>query len=102
MDPPNGRIAEFWWDPDWTTVIVDEGYAPLKRAGGWRFVHQNFPVFQHYPWFYSYPICSFRFLRFRDDKDTANDKTVLKKIWNSISDGVTREMVCIMIRFIEV
>ncbi|CAG8677831.1 6321_t:CDS:2, partial [Paraglomus occultum] len=23
---------------------------------------------------------------------TANDKTVLKKIWNSISDGVTREM----------
>ncbi|CAG8532361.1 10591_t:CDS:10 [Ambispora leptoticha] len=68
-NPPNGRIGEFWWDPNWKTFVINEdGYAPNVRAGGWRF------------------------LRFRDDKDLANDEKVLKKIMNSIRDAVSQEM----------
>ncbi|KAG9306081.1 hypothetical protein G9A89_015985 [Geosiphon pyriformis] len=67
-DPPNGRIGEFWYDPNWKTTMPEEGYAPWIRAGGWRFV------------------------RFRDDKELANDETVLNKIWHSIQDAVTKEM----------
>ncbi|CAG8523546.1 6470_t:CDS:10 [Ambispora gerdemannii] len=68
-DPPNNRIGEFWWDPNWkTTIANDDGYAPVVRAGGWRFQ------------------------RFRDDKELANDEKVLKKIWNSIQDAVSQEM----------
>ncbi|RKP23234.1 hypothetical protein SYNPS1DRAFT_31052 [Syncephalis pseudoplumigaleata] len=47
---PDGRIAEFRYDPDWKVTIVEQGYAPMTRKGGWRFV------------------------RFRDDKDAANDE----------------------------
>lgn len=34
---------------------------------------------------------SLRFVRFRDDKSTANDEQVVKKIVHSIQDGVTKE-----------
>ncbi|KAI7899675.1 mRNA capping enzyme, catalytic domain-containing protein [Cokeromyces recurvatus] len=64
---PDGRIAEFRYDPECEITIVEPGYAPTIRKGGWRFV------------------------RFRDDKSTANDETVVKKILNSIRDGVTKE-----------
>ncbi|CAG8449536.1 12003_t:CDS:10 [Ambispora leptoticha] len=68
-NPPNSRIGEFWWDPNWKTIVVNEdGYAPSVRAGGWRF------------------------LRFRDDKDFANDEKLVKKIMNSIQDAVSQEM----------
>ncbi|CEJ01129.1 hypothetical protein RMCBS344292_15165 [Rhizopus microsporus] len=64
---PDGRIAEFRYDPDCEVTIVEQGYAPTVRKGGWRFV------------------------RFRDDKGIANDENVVKKILNSIKDGVTKE-----------
>ncbi|KAG1085410.1 hypothetical protein G6F42_021411 [Rhizopus arrhizus] len=67
---PDGRIAEFRlrrYDPQCEVTIIEQGYAPTVRKGGWRFV------------------------RFRDDKSTANDEQVVKKILNSIQDGVTKE-----------
>ncbi|CAO3611848.1 unnamed protein product [Mucor hiemalis] len=64
---PDGRIAEFRYDSDCEVTIIEQGYAPTIRKGGWRFV------------------------RFRDDKSTANDEQVVKKILNSIQDGVTKE-----------
>ncbi|CAO3678979.1 unnamed protein product [Rhizopus microsporus] len=64
---PDGRIAEFRYDPNCEVTIVEQGYAPTVRKGGWRFV------------------------RFRDDKGIANDENVVKKILNSIKDGVTKE-----------
>ncbi|KAL9539701.1 hypothetical protein MBANPS3_010118 [Mucor bainieri] len=64
---PDGRIAEFRYDPQCEVTIIEQGYAPTVRKGGWRFV------------------------RFRDDKSTANDEQVVKKIIHSIQDGVTKE-----------
>ncbi|KAI9022935.1 mRNA capping enzyme, catalytic domain-containing protein [Phycomyces nitens] len=64
---PDGRIAEFRYDSNWEVTIVEQGYAPIPRKGGWRFV------------------------RFRDDKETANDENVVKKILSSIQDGVTQK-----------
>ncbi|KAI7889738.1 mRNA capping enzyme, catalytic domain-containing protein [Mucor mucedo] len=64
---PDGRIAEFRYDSDCEVTIIEQGYAPTVRKGGWRFV------------------------RFRDDKSTANDEMVVKRIRNSIQDGVTKE-----------
>ncbi|KAG1168626.1 hypothetical protein G6F70_009028 [Rhizopus microsporus] len=55
------------YDPNCEVTIVEQGYAPTVRKGGWRFV------------------------RFRDDKGIANDENVVKKILNSIKDGVTKE-----------
>ncbi|KAI8335846.1 mRNA capping enzyme, catalytic domain-containing protein [Chlamydoabsidia padenii] len=65
--PPDGRIAEFRYDPNWQVTIVEQGYAPTTRTGGWRFV------------------------RFRDDKDAANEESDVKKILHSIKDGVSKE-----------
>ncbi|KAF7727787.1 Dcp1p-Dcp2p decapping enzyme complex alpha subunit [Apophysomyces ossiformis] len=65
--PPDKRIAEFRYDEDLDVTIVEQGYAPITRKGGWRFV------------------------RFREDKDTANDENVVNKIMASIRDGVTKE-----------
>ncbi|KAL0095879.1 mRNA capping enzyme, catalytic domain-containing protein [Phycomyces blakesleeanus] len=64
---PDGRIGEFRFDSNWEVTIVEQGYAPKMRKGGWRFV------------------------RFRDDKETANDENVVKKILCSIQDGVTQK-----------
>ncbi|KAI9289283.1 hypothetical protein BC943DRAFT_333658 [Umbelopsis sp. AD052] len=64
---PDGKIGEFRYDPEWNVTIVEPGYAPTKRKGGWRFV------------------------KFRDDKELANDEQVVKKILKSIQDGVTKE-----------
>ncbi|SAM00184.1 hypothetical protein [Absidia glauca] len=65
--PPDGRIAEFRYDPNWQVTVVEQGYAPTTKTGGWRFV------------------------RFRDDKDAANEENVVKKILHSIKDGVSKE-----------
>ncbi|EIE83489.1 hypothetical protein RO3G_08194 [Rhizopus delemar RA 99-880] len=55
------------YDSECEVTIVEQGYAPVVRKGGWRFV------------------------RFRDDKGTANDENAVKRILNSIRDGVTKE-----------
>ncbi|KAJ3077524.1 Dcp1p-Dcp2p decapping enzyme complex alpha subunit, partial [Quaeritorhiza haematococci] len=65
---PDNRIAEFRYDTSWKTMIFENGYAPSARTGGWRFV------------------------RFRDDKDSANDEAVLSNVMGVLKDGVTREM----------
>ncbi|KAI8824071.1 mRNA capping enzyme, catalytic domain-containing protein [Fimicolochytrium jonesii] len=65
--PPDERIAEFKWDPEWTTYIWEEGYADRERIGGWRF------------------------MRFRDDKTMANDISVLNDTMFAIENGLTRE-----------
>ncbi|KAJ2962054.1 hypothetical protein NQZ79_g2762 [Umbelopsis isabellina] len=64
---PDGRIGEFRYDPQWNVTIVEPGYAPTVRKGGWRFV------------------------KFREDKELANDEQVVKKILKSIQDGITKE-----------
>ncbi|KAG2186233.1 hypothetical protein INT43_002671 [Umbelopsis isabellina] len=64
---PDGLIGEFRYDPQWNVTIVEPGYAPTVRKGGWRFV------------------------KFRDDKELANDEQVVKKILKSIQDGITKE-----------
>ncbi|RUS31381.1 hypothetical protein BC938DRAFT_477938 [Jimgerdemannia flammicorona] len=65
--PPDNKIAEFRYDPEWMVTIAEPGYALETRKGGWRFV------------------------RFRDDKDTPNDEAVVKKIMKSIEDAVSKE-----------
>ncbi|RKP35417.1 mRNA capping enzyme, catalytic domain-containing protein, partial [Dimargaris cristalligena] len=65
--PPDNRIAEFRFDPDWKVTVVEEGYAPITQQGGWRFQ------------------------RFRNDKNTANDEAVVKQIIQCIRQGVTRQ-----------
>ncbi|KAF9115909.1 Dcp1p-Dcp2p decapping enzyme complex alpha subunit [Mortierella sp. AM989] len=34
---PDGKIAEFWWDPQWPTQMFEKGYGLETRPGGWRF-----------------------------------------------------------------
>ncbi|KAI9494148.1 mRNA capping enzyme, catalytic domain-containing protein, partial [Zychaea mexicana] len=58
---PDGRIAEFRYDPDWKVTVVEQGCT----------LH--------------------RFVRFRTDKDTANDENVVQKIMHSIQDGITKD-----------
>ncbi|KAI8980867.1 mRNA capping enzyme, catalytic domain-containing protein, partial [Pilobolus umbonatus] len=55
------------YDPECEVTIIEQGYAPLTRKGGWKFV------------------------RFRDDKSVANDESTVKAIINSVVDGVTKE-----------
>ncbi|KAI8327067.1 mRNA capping enzyme, catalytic domain-containing protein [Choanephora cucurbitarum] len=64
---PEGRIAEFRYDPLCEVTIIEPGYAPTTRKGGWRFV------------------------RFRDDKTTANDESIVKKVMHNTQEGVTKE-----------
>ncbi|KAI8376276.1 mRNA capping enzyme, catalytic domain-containing protein [Radiomyces spectabilis] len=64
---PDGRIAEFRYDPNWEMTIIEQGYAPTTRKGGWRFV------------------------RFRDDKGAANDESMVKNTMRSIRNGVSKE-----------
>lgn len=33
---PDGRIAEFRYDPECNVTIIEQGYAPTVRKGGWR------------------------------------------------------------------
>ncbi|KAI8923065.1 mRNA capping enzyme, catalytic domain-containing protein [Entophlyctis helioformis] len=35
---PDGKIADFRYDPHWQTLIWEHGYAGNYREGGWRFV----------------------------------------------------------------
>ncbi|TPX53952.1 hypothetical protein PhCBS80983_g06090 [Powellomyces hirtus] len=68
ISPPDGRIGEFRWDADWPTYVWEIGYVGKERRGGWRFI------------------------RFRDDKDMANDITVLQDTKLAILNGVSKEM----------
>ncbi|KAF9364939.1 Dcp1p-Dcp2p decapping enzyme complex alpha subunit [Mortierella sp. NVP85] len=34
---PEGKVAEFWWDPQWPTQVFEKGYGLETRTGGWRF-----------------------------------------------------------------
>ncbi|SAM03346.1 hypothetical protein [Absidia glauca] len=65
--PPEGRIAEFRYDSLRQVTIVEQGYAPTTKTGGWRFI------------------------RFCDDKDAANQEVDAKKTINSIQYGVSKE-----------
>lgn len=65
--PPEGRIVECRYDPSWSTDVDLDTAHPTTRRGGWRFV------------------------RFRDDKTTANDVTVLGRIIESLYDSPTKE-----------
>ncbi|KAK9711325.1 hypothetical protein K7432_007918 [Basidiobolus ranarum] len=66
--PPDGRIAEFRWDSQWPVTIFEKGYAPKNQKGGWRFV------------------------RFRDDKDTANEEEFAKLVRDGMPHAVSREV----------
>jgi very-short-patch-repair endonuclease len=66
---PDGRILECRYDPYLETIIHYPGRSPEKRQGGWYF------------------------MRFRDDKITPNEKSVVFKILKSIQDNVTKEEV---------
>lgn len=61
-----GRIIECNYDPNWDTWI-DLNIEPKLRKGGWKF------------------------LRFRDDKTTANDINVLDRIIESIQNSPTKD-----------
>ncbi|ORX89499.1 hypothetical protein K493DRAFT_340608 [Basidiobolus meristosporus CBS 931.73] len=66
--PPDGRIAEFRWDSQWPVTIFEKGYAPKTQKGGWRFV------------------------RFRDDKDTANEEEFAKLVREGMPNAVPRDV----------
>ncbi|KAJ9079603.1 hypothetical protein DSO57_1033627 [Entomophthora muscae] len=66
--PPEGKIGEFRWDPDWPVTTTEKGYAPQTSRGGWVF------------------------LRMRPDKKAPNDEATAKKAIRAIEEGVTREM----------
>lgn len=70
-DRPDGRILECRYDPHLEVKMDHSVDAPshITTQGGWRF------------------------LRFRNDKITPNEKSVVSKILKSIQDNVTREEV---------
>ncbi|KAJ3005449.1 Dcp1p-Dcp2p decapping enzyme complex alpha subunit, partial [Thoreauomyces humboldtii] len=65
---PDNRIGEFRWDPEWKTFLWEKGYVGTERRGGWRFV------------------------RFRDDKEQANDLAVVQDTIHAITHGVPKDM----------
>jgi hypothetical protein len=69
---PDGRILECRYDPCLEMTIHYPGSSPEKKQGGWRF------------------------MRFRNDKITPNDKSVVSKILKSIADNVTKEEVFLL------
>lgn len=66
-NPPDGKIGEFSWDPSITTTVWKPGYASAQREGGWVF------------------------LKYREDKDKANDINVVDAVIESIRDGVSQQ-----------
>ena len=69
---PDGKIAEFRFDPLWKTYLWEHGYVGEMRQGGWRFV------------------------RFCDDRILADNEHELNASWISIKDSVTLQMVCLI------
>ncbi|KAI9205521.1 mRNA capping enzyme, catalytic domain-containing protein [Polychytrium aggregatum] len=67
-ESPDGRIGEFRYDPNLDNVIYESGYAPQTRKGGWVFI------------------------KYRDDKDKANEEHVVTSVIASIKDGVTKDI----------
>ncbi|KAJ1984585.1 hypothetical protein H4R34_000557 [Dimargaris verticillata] len=63
--PPDGRIAEFRYDPDWKIYVIEEGYAPVTKRGGWRF------------------------RRFCDDRHIADDEATIQDTLESVRNSVT-------------
>ncbi|KAI8074122.1 mRNA capping enzyme, catalytic domain-containing protein [Gongronella butleri] len=65
---PDGRICECRYDPQWQVTIIEPGYAPTVRAGGWRFV------------------------RFCDDKLAADTEHSVKEAMQMIREGITKDL----------
>lgn len=73
--PPDHRIIECRYDPQWSTIELDaQGYPlldnnlqPVERLGGWRFI------------------------RFRDDKLNANDISVYRRILEAMDHAVDQQ-----------
>ncbi|KAJ1972579.1 hypothetical protein H4R35_004595 [Dimargaris xerosporica] len=63
--PPDGRIAEFRYDPEWKIYVIEEGYAPVTKRGGWRF------------------------RRFCDDRHIADDEVAIQDTLESVRNSVT-------------
>ncbi|KAG0368075.1 Dcp1p-Dcp2p decapping enzyme complex alpha subunit [Gamsiella multidivaricata] len=64
---PDGKIAEFWWDPQWPTQMFEKGYGLETRTGGWRFY------------------------RIRDDKKDIDDETAVLALVKGTETIVTKE-----------
>ncbi|KAL2913458.1 hypothetical protein HK105_207070 [Polyrhizophydium stewartii] len=65
---PDGRIIECTFDPAWKTFIWEHGYAGETRLGGWRF------------------------LRFRDDRRSADVEQRVRQMQDCCKNSVSREM----------
>ena len=66
--PVDGKMANFKYDPEWVTSLFEEGYAPEKRVGGWRFVG------------------------FCDKLDDAHNESFVNRVLKSIKEPVTLKM----------
>ncbi|KAF9348611.1 Dcp1p-Dcp2p decapping enzyme complex alpha subunit [Mortierella sp. AD094] len=64
---PDGKNAEFWWDPQWPTQMFEKGYGLETRTGGWRFY------------------------RIREDKKDIDDEATLQAIVKRLDTLVTRQ-----------
>lgn len=64
---PDGRIGEFKFDSEWPVESWQTGYGSRSLKGGWRF------------------------LRFRDDKLTANHVKVYERIMHSLNYAASKE-----------
>ncbi|KAG0015092.1 Dcp1p-Dcp2p decapping enzyme complex alpha subunit, partial [Entomortierella chlamydospora] len=64
---PDGKIAEFWWDPQYQTQMFEKGYGLETRTGGWRFY------------------------RIREDKKDVDDEATLQAVVKGLDSLVTRQ-----------
>ena len=45
QSPPDGKIVDCVYDPEWVTQIWENGYAATSRKGGWKFVRFRYFYF---------------------------------------------------------
>ncbi|KAI8975621.1 mRNA capping enzyme, catalytic domain-containing protein [Mycotypha africana] len=64
---PDGRIGEFRYDATCEVTIIEQGYAPTVRKGGWRFVG------------------------FKDDNATVIRETAIKQILRNVHHGISKD-----------
>ncbi|CAI2166656.1 9089_t:CDS:10 [Funneliformis geosporum] len=66
-NPPDRKIATFWYDKSWKTIIHHEGVPPYSRDGGWRF------------------------LRFVHEKHIADHERIVEHVYKRIQNAVSRD-----------